>query len=65
MNQCFHIIYNGWSPINPACVGNGGLFRGSPRLPSIDSINAVSSPQMYAPLPMKILILKSRLISLQ
>ena len=35
----------------PDLTGNGGLFRGSPRLPSMDSNSAVSSPQMYAPAP--------------
>ncbi len=30
----------------PATAGNGGLFRGSPRLPSSESSSAVSSPQM-------------------
>ena len=30
----------------PACAGNGGLIRGLPRLPSIEFISAVSSPQM-------------------
>ena len=33
-------------PKSPTCTGNGGLLRGSPRLPSIDSKIAVSSPQM-------------------
>ena len=33
-------------PNNPTSTGNGGLLRGSPRLPSIDSKSAVSSPQM-------------------
>src|SRR6201999_2639325 len=32
----------------PFTAGNGGLIRGFPRLPSSDSINAVSSPQIYA-----------------
>ena len=36
-------------PKSPTSTGNGGLLRGSPRLPSIDSKIAVSSPQMYAP----------------
>src|ERR1700760_4384185 len=31
---------------NPCATGNGGLFRGSDRFPSIASISAVSSPQM-------------------
>src|SRR5207244_10515591 len=39
------------SPNNPAAAGNGGLIRGLPRLPSIEFIRAVSSPQMYAPAP--------------
>ena len=38
-------------PNRPTSTGNGGLLRGSPRLPSIDSNSAVSSPQMYAPAP--------------
>ena len=38
-------------PNRPTSTGNGGLLRGSPRLPSIDSKSAVSSPQMYAPAP--------------
>ena len=33
-------------PNSPTSTGNGGLLRGSPRLPSIDSKRAVSSPQM-------------------
>ncbi len=40
-------------------------MRGSPRLPSIDSNNAVSSPQIYAPLPEIILMAKSRPILLK
>ena len=38
-------------PNTPAAAGNGGLMRGLPRLPSIEFIRAVSSPQMYAPAP--------------
>src|SRR5215213_9578066 len=38
-------------PNNPATAGNGGLMRGLPRLPSIEFIIAVSSPQVYAPAP--------------
>ena len=30
----------------PTCPGNGGLLRGSARLPSIASSSALSSPQM-------------------
>src|SRR5215213_10662098 len=36
---------------NPFTAGNGGLIRGLPLLPSSDSSNAVSSPQIYAPAP--------------
>ena len=35
----------------PLCAGNGGRGRGIPRLPSIDLISAVSSPQTNAPAP--------------
>src|SRR5690606_1598436 len=35
----------------PFTAGKGGLIRGFPRLPSRDSIKAVSSPQIYAPPP--------------
>src|SRR5690348_18470300 len=38
-------------PNTPATAGKGGLIRGLPRLPSIEFISAVSSPQMYAPAP--------------
>ena len=38
-------------PNRPTCATYGGRRRGSPRLPSIDSIIADSSPQMYAPAP--------------
>ena len=33
-------------PNRPTSTGNGGLLRGSPRLPSIELNSAVSSPQM-------------------
>ncbi len=33
-------------PNTPRSTGNGGLFRGSPRLPSIELNSEVSSPQM-------------------
>ena len=36
---------------SPETAGNGGLILGFPRSPSNDSINAVSSPQIYAPAP--------------
>jgi hypothetical protein len=35
----------------PTLAGNGGLSLGLPGLPSILSINPVSSPQIYAPAP--------------
>ena len=38
-------------PKTPRSTGNGGLLRGSPRLPSIELNSEVSSPQMYAPAP--------------
>ena len=38
-------------PNKPYVAGKGGFMRGKPRLPSIDSNSAVSSPQMYAPAP--------------
>ena len=46
---------------NPLFAGNGGFNLGCPRLPSIDSSNAVSSPQTKAPAPS--LICKSKLKS--
>ena len=39
-------------PKTPKAAGNGGLMRGLPRLPSIELMSAVSSPQMYAPAPL-------------
>ena len=47
-------------PKRPTSTGNGGLLRGSPRLPSIDSKIAVSSPQMYAPAPRRISTSKAK-----
>ena len=41
-------------PHRPFWAGNGGRGRGSPRLPSIEVISAVSSPQTKAPEPMRI-----------
>ena len=41
-------------PNSPRSTGNGGLLRGSPRYPSIELKIAVSSPQMYAPAPLRI-----------
>ena len=40
-------------PNRPTSTGNGGLLRGSPRSPSIELNRAVSSPQMYAPAPLR------------
>ena len=47
-------------PKRPRSTGNGGLFRGSPRLPSIELNSAVSSPQMYAPAPRRISTSKAK-----
>ena len=38
-------------PKTPMSAGNGGFNLGFPCFPSIDSIKAVSSPQIYAPAP--------------
>lgn len=38
-------------PKTPTSAGNGGFSLGLPCFPSIDSMSAVSSPQMYAPAP--------------
>jgi len=38
-------------PNNPLFAGKGGLGLGSPLFPSIEVINAVSSPQTKAPAP--------------
>ena len=45
---------------SPFWAGNGGRGRGSPRLPSIDRISAVSSPQTNAPEPMRTSMSKSK-----
>ena len=39
---------------NPSVTGKGGLTSTSALLPSIDAINAVSSPHIYAPWPIHI-----------
>ena len=38
-------------PQRPETAGNGGRVRGMPRLPSMEAISAVSSPQTNAPAP--------------
>src|SRR3954468_4889899 len=38
-------------PYRPTTAGNGGLSHGCARLPSSDSMSAVSSPASYAPAP--------------
>ena len=38
-------------PHNPCFTGKGGRSRGMPRFPSIEAINAVSSPHTKAPAP--------------
>ena len=47
-------------PHRPLTAGNGGRGRGSPRLPSMEAISAVSSPQTNAPAPMRISRSKSK-----
>jgi hypothetical protein len=47
-------------PNSPTCATYGGRSRGMPRLPSIDSIIADSSPQMYAPAPRRSSIVRQR-----
>ena len=47
-------------PKRPLTAGYGGRGRGSPRLPSIDVIRAVSSPQTNAPAPRRINKSKSK-----
>ncbi len=49
----------GW-PHNPASDGYGGRGRGSPALPSMEAIRAVSSPQTKAPCPLTTSIWKSK-----
>lgn len=41
----------GLGRILPTSAGKGGFRRGLPCLPSMDSMSAVSSPQIYAPAP--------------
>src|SRR5512139_3585594 len=38
-------------PHKPACTGYGGLALGKARLPSMDAMREVSSPQTKAPAP--------------
>ena len=45
------LLINVGFPNNPSFAGNGGFNLGWPRLPSIDSKSAVSSPQTKAPAP--------------
>ena len=46
----------------PDSAGNGGLTTGSPLLPSIDEIKAVSSPHTNAPAPYLIWISNEKLV---
>ena len=45
-------------PQRPETAGNGGRVRGMPRLPSMEAMSAVSSPQTNAPAPSLILSVK-------
>ncbi len=47
-------------PQSPLSAGYGGRGRGMPRLPSIEAISAVSSPQTKAPAPRLICTSKSK-----
>ena len=47
-------------PHRPETAGNGGRVRGMPRLPSMEAMSAVSSPQTKAPAPSLILRWKSQ-----
>ena len=46
-------------PYSPTTAGKGGRMRGTPRLPSSDSISADSSPTSYAPAPVCVMMSKS------
>ena len=46
----------------PSVTGNGGLTSTSALLPSIEAINAVSSPQIYAPCPMQMFKSKEKFV---
>ena len=48
-------------PQSPVRAGKGGRKRGMPRLPSMEAIRAVSSPQTKAPAPSLILIFEVRI----
>ncbi len=48
------------NPQSPLSAGKGGRGRGTPRLPSIEEMSAVSSPQTNAPAPMRISMRKSK-----
>ena len=47
-------------PSIPFCTGKGGRCRGSPIFPSIERINAVSSPHTKAPAPLTRLMSKEK-----
>ena len=47
-----HVVdVGGLAPDSRDWAGKGGLSRGMPRLPSMDAMRAVSSPQTKAPAP--------------
>ena len=47
-------------PQRPLWAGKGGRGRGSPTLPSMEAMSAVSSPQTKAPAPSRIFRLKEK-----
>ncbi len=56
------LLINVGFPHNPETAGYGGFTLGWPRLPSIDSRSAVSSPQTNAPAPSLISISNENLL---
>ena len=59
IGECFYVVNQSWAvPQTRETAGYGGRGRGVPRLPSIEAINAVSSPQTNAPAPSRISISK-------
>ena len=56
------LLINVGQPHKPLCAGYGGFTLGCPRLPSIDSRSAVSSPHTNAPAPSLISISKLKFV---
>ncbi len=58
--RVFTLLITVGFPQRPDCAGYGGRERGTPLFPSMVDISAVSSPQINAPIPSLIRILKSK-----